>query len=288
MARLRGYFVRQLINLSAARRAAGMAAAAAGAVVLTAGLTALLTVASATGASATLMPPAPVPGMTVPGMMSVPAQAAVSGVASVGYTPAGRTLREGMHGADVRRLQDRLAQLKYYPGRRDGRFGPDTLEAVWAFQEVQRIPVTGVIGKRMDWRLAHPSPPRPVVRSRAPLRVVVDLRHEVLYVYHHGQIVLISHVSSGGGYYYCSQGSCSYAVTPTGNFRTQWRVHGWHVAPLGLLYNPVFFYGGFAIHGDTEVPLQPVSHGCVRIPMDIARFFPRLVPREGIPVFVRR
>jgi lipoprotein-anchoring transpeptidase ErfK/SrfK len=159
---------------------------------------------------------------------------------------------------------------------------------VWAFQEVQRIPVTGVIGKRMDWRLAHPSAPRPLIKHGAPLRVEVDLRHEVLYVYHHGQIVLISHISSGGGYYYCSQGSCSYAVTPTGNFRTQWRVRGWHVAPLVLLYNPVFFYGGYAIHGDTEVPLQPVSHGCVRIPMDIARFFPSLVPREGIPVFVRR
>ena len=271
--------MRQLIVPPIARRVAGVALATAGATVLTAALT----VASATGASATLMPPGPMLGV-----MTVPAQAAAADPASSGYTPADRTLREGMHGADVRRLQDRLAQLKYYPGPRDGRFGPDTLEAIWAFQEVQRIPVTGMIGERMDWRLAHPSAPRPLIKHGAPLRVEVDLRHEVLYVYHHGQIVLISHVSSGGGYYYCSEGSCSFAVTPTGNFHTQWRVHGWHVAPLGLLYNPVFFYGGYAIHGDTEVPLQPVSHGCVRIPMDIAKFFPSLVPREGIPVYVRR
>ena len=271
--------MRQLIKLPAARRAVGIAVAIAGATAATA----VLTVASATGASATLTPPAPVSGG-----MSVPARGAVPLTESSGYTPAGRVLREGMHGADVRRLQDRLARLKYYPGPRDGNFGPDTLEAVWAFQEVQRIPVTGVIGKRMDWRLAHPSAPRPLIRRGAPLRVEVDLRHEVLYVYHHGQIVLISHISSGGGYYYCSAGSCSVAVTPTGNFHTEWRVHGWHVAPLGQLYNPVFFYGGFAIHGDTDVPLQPVSHGCVRIPMDIAQFFPSLVPREGIPVFLRR
>jgi len=279
MARLRGYFVRQLINPTVVRRAAGIAVATAGATALTA----VLTVASATGVSAMLMPPAPMTGV-----LTVPAQAAVPATESSGYTPAGRTLREGMHGADVRRLQERLAQLKYYPGPRDGNFGPDTLEAVWAFQEVQRIPVTGVIGKRMDWRLAHPAPPRPLIRHGAPLRVEVDLRHEVLYVYHHGQIVLISHISSGGGYYYCSAGSCSRAITATGNFHTQWRVHGWHTAPLGLLYNPVFFYGGFAIHGDTDVPLQPVSHGCVRIPMDIAQFFPGLVPREGIPVYIRR
>jgi peptidoglycan hydrolase-like protein with peptidoglycan-binding domain len=271
--------VRQLIVPSPVRRAASIAVAAAAATALGT----VLTVASAAGAPVTLMPPAPVLGV-----LTVPAQAAAPDAASSGYTPAKRTLREGMHGADIRRLQDRLAQLKYFPGPRDGSFGPDTLEAVWAFQEVQRIPVTGVIGKRMDWRLAHPSAPRPLIRNGAPLRVEVDLRHEVLYVYHHGQIVLISHVSSGGGYYYCSAGSCSRAITPTGNFRTQWRVHGWHVAPLGLLYNPVFFYGGFAIHGDTDVPLQPVSHGCVRIPMDIARFFPSLVPREGIPVYLRR
>jgi lipoprotein-anchoring transpeptidase ErfK/SrfK len=154
-----------------------------------------------------------------------------------------------MRGPDVRRLQARLAQLSYYPGPRDGRFGLDTLGAE---------------------------------------RVEVDLRHEVLYVYHHNQVVLISHVSSGGGYYYCVGGSCAYAVTPAGNFRTLSRDSGWHVAPLGLLYNPVFFHGGYAIHGDTEVPLQPVSHGCVRIPMDVANIFPRLVPRNGIPVYVRR
>ncbi len=222
-----------------------------------------------------------------------PALAAIRTVANVtaapsGYTAAARTLRYGMRGADVKRLQDRLAQLRYFPGPRDGHFGTATLEAVWAFQEVQRIPVTGQIGRRMDWRLAHPSAPRPLIRKGPALRVEVNLRHEVLYVYHHHRIVLISHVSSGGGYYYCSAGSCSHAVTPAGNFRTLWRVHGWHASSLGLLYNPVFFDGGFAIHGDTEVPLRPVSHGCVRIPMDVAAIFPGLVPREGIPVYVRR
>ena len=48
------------------------------------------------------------------------------------------------------------------------------------------------------------------------------------------------------------------------------------------MYDPVFFIGtAFAIHGDTDVPLQPVSHGCVRIPMDIAAFFHTLVLTPG-------
>lgn len=264
------------------RRAAGLAAAAAVATVLgTAPFPALAALAAAAPAAAASA------GGLVP-VQAVSALGAPAATARSGYTPAGRTLRYGMRGADVRRLQDRLAQLRYYPGARDGHFGMDTLEAVWAFQEVQRIPVTGEIGSRMDWRLAHPSAPRALIRNGPALRVEVDLRHEVLYVYHQHRIVLISHVSSGGGYYYCSGGSCSYAVTPTGNFRTLWRVHGWHASSLGLLYNPVFFYGGFAIHGDTEVPLRPVSHGCVRIPMDVAAIFPGLVPREGIPVYIRR
>lgn len=59
------------------------------------------------------------------------------------YVPAGRTLRLGEHGPAVRALQQRLNFLHYYPGSVNGYFGWDTLEAVWAFKEVQsgrRIP----------------------------------------------------------------------------------------------------------------------------------------------------
>jgi lipoprotein-anchoring transpeptidase ErfK/SrfK len=63
---------------------------------------------------------------------------------------------------------------------------------------------------------------------------------------------------------------------------------GWVQVPLGEMYNPVFFIGtAFAIHGETYVPLAPVSHGCVRIPMDIAAFFHKLVHVPGEPVIVR-
>jgi len=55
------------------------------------------------------------------------------------------------------------------------------------------------------------------------------------------------------------------------------------------MYNSVFFIGtAYAIHGDTDVPLAPVSHGCVRVPMDIAAFFHKLVKIPGEPVIIRR
>jgi peptidoglycan hydrolase-like protein with peptidoglycan-binding domain len=80
----------------------------------------------------------------------------------------------------------------------------------------------------------------------------------------------------------------AYAITPTGNFTTTTFMPGWVTVPLGQMYNPVFFIDtAYAIHGDTCVPLQPVSHGCVRIPMDIAALFHTLVPAPGTPVYIR-
>jgi len=220
------------------------------------------------------------------GTVSTAAYAAPARTPAPSYRPATRELRPGSRGADVKRLQQRLAQLSYFPGPIDGQFGTDTEEAVWAFQEMQGLPVTGTVASRTERSLVSPKPPRHLVRNGGALRVEVSLRYRWLVVYHNNRAVLISHISSGGGYYYCDQG-CSYATTPTGNYKTLWRVKGWHRSPLGLMYNPVFFHGGYAIHGDTDVPLQPVSHGCVRVPMDVAKIFPGLVPRKGIPVYVR-
>jgi lipoprotein-anchoring transpeptidase ErfK/SrfK len=215
------------------------------------------------------------------------ASAAPAKTSAAAYTPATRTLRPGMRGADVRRLQQRLAQLAYYPGTIDGHYGSATEEAIWAFEEVQGMAASGTVTVKVKRALVSPKYPVPLVRHGAALRVEVSLGRHVLYVYHNHKIVLISHISSGGGYYYCSSGGCSHAITPTGNFRTTWRVKGWHTSPLGQMYNPVFFYSGFAIHGETYVPVQPVSHGCVRVPMDVANIFPGLVPKSGIPVYVR-
>ena len=199
-----------------------------------------------------------------------------------------RALQPGMSGAAVKALQRRLAALKYYPGSIDGQFGANTLEAVWAFEEVQGLPAHDYVTAAMKRALAHPRAPRVLVRHGGANRVEVSLSREVLVLYHNNQVELISHVSTGGHYYYCTNGGCAYAVTPTGNYKTVVFMSGWVHVPLGEMYNPVFFIGtAFAIHGDTDVPLAPVSHGCVRIPMDIAAFFHKLVHIPGEPVYIR-
>lgn len=195
-----------------------------------------------------------------------------------------------MDGADVRQVQLRLTALHYYPGAADGRFGQNTLEAVWAFQAVQGITATGNVGPATLRALASPRSPDALDPAGGSLRVEIDLSRQVLVLYRAGQPALISHISGGGGYYYCSPaGGCSYAVTPTGNFRTTVFMPGWVTVPLGEMYNPVFFIGtAYAIHGSASVPLDPVSHGCVRIPMIIAEFFHDLVTVPGTPVYIRR
>lgn len=194
-----------------------------------------------------------------------------------------------MSGPAVLQLQQRLAALHYYPGPEDGRFGTYTLEAVWAFQETQGLSPTGTVGPAMQAALANPRSPAVLVPGGGATRVEINLADEVLVVYQNDQVALVSHVSTGGGYYYCSPSGCSYAITPVGDFRTISYLPGWITVPLGEMYNSVFFIGSaYAIHGETYVPLEPVSHGCVRIPMDIAEFFHTLFPTPGTPVYIRR
>jgi hypothetical protein len=221
-----------------------------------------------------------------PGARSAPAARTAPAAALL---ISGRALQPGMKGSAVKALQRRLAALKYYPGAIDGNFGTNTLEAVWAFYEVQGLTPHNYVDSAMRWRLAHPKAPRKLVSHGGANRIEVSLSREVLVLYRNNQVQLISHVSTGGHYHYCSPGGgCGYAVTPTGNYHTVVFMRGWVHVPLGEMFNPVFFIGtAFAIHGDTDVPLAPVSHGCVRIPMDIANFFHKLVKIPGEPVYIR-
>jgi lipoprotein-anchoring transpeptidase ErfK/SrfK len=225
------------------------------------------------------------------------ARGAAAGARTAGsaWKPVKKTLAPGMTGADVKKVQARLRALKYYPGSIDGEFGPSMLEAVWAFKEVQGLRTRvnpDSIGATMEQRLANPRAPRPVSAHHQNNRIDISLSHEYLVLYRHGKVKLISHVSTGGGYLYpCpggGGGTCGPAITPTGNYTTLSFLSGWVRVPLGEMFNPVFFIGrAYAIHGDTVVPRTPASHGCVRIPMDIAGFFHELVRVPGTPVYIR-
>ena len=162
-------------------------------------------------------------------------------------------------------MQRRLRQLRYYGGALDGRAGPALRSAVMAFQKVNRLGVDGTVGPRT--RAALAAPRSPVLRHRSPAdRVEVDLDRQVLYVVDDGRITRILPVSSGNGQTYRQKdGSTARALTPVGTYRISRRIVGVRNADLGTLYDPQYFYRGWAIHGSNSVPAGPASHGCVRV-----------------------
>src|SRR5690606_29489327 len=86
---------------------------------------------------------------------------------------------------------------------------------------------------------------------------------------------------TGSGEYFCGGADgCQYAITPTGEFKFYYLHKGWQDGKLGRMWNPFYFNGGIAVHGLESVPNTPASHGCARIPMDIASYFPMLVAKD--------
>lgn len=194
---------------------------------------------------------------------------------------------EGARSDAVRMFEERLLQLRFDPGPVDGVFDQSTRYAVEALEKIGRLPRDGRIRPAERLLLMAFKFPAPLTGpDREAKRVEIDLDRQVLIVYDHHLVVLITTTSTGDGDYFCGgNDGCQYAVTPPGKFAFTWRHPGWRTAKLGRLYNPVYFNGGIAVHGYSSVPTEPASHGCARIPMHIAEYFPSLVER-GDAVYV--
>ena len=192
-------------------------------------------------------------------------------------------LARGAEGGDVLRLQERLVQLRYDPGTVDGHYGAETALAVMAFQKVTGRERTGRADIETLTALAGATEPTPLVPDGAANRVEVDMARQVLFVWQEGRLVRILPVSTGNDKRYCENGECGVAVTPLGGYKAERRIAGVHHAPLGVLYNPVYFHEGFAIHGSPSIPPRPASHGCVRIPIHSSRWIFDHIP-DGTPI----
>jgi len=210
-----------------------------------------------------------------------------------------RTIKDGMKGEDVRRLQQRLKDLHFDPGRIDGVYGGDTMMAVWAFQAlVQKMTrdtlvdfVTPVLWESMRGNVTI----TPRRQPGSPNHVEVYLPEQVLAVFKGQQLLLVTHISTGTGQKWCEEvtidpgedgnkgavpikmGVCGEAITPGGIYYFYNRKLGLRESKLGTMWNPVYFNFGVAIHGAMMVPKEPASHGCVRIPIFVSNYFPALV-----------
>ncbi|NLE73369.1 MAG: L,D-transpeptidase family protein [Actinobacteria bacterium] len=166
------------------------------------------------------------------------------------------TQKIGSSGMLVSFLENRLAQLGYALIEVDDYFSESTRDAVMAFQKVERLTRDGQAGEQVWSRLAAAQRPQPRL-SATGRRVEIDLTRQVLFLVDNNQVTQILN---------CSSGTDGWR-TPTGRFSIFRKDVDWQRSPLGYLYYPAYFYGGFAIHGSRDVPGWPASHGCIRIPV---------------------
>ena len=173
---------------------------------------------------------------------------------------------------DVAAVQRTLTEQKYYVGPVDGKAGPALRSAVMAFQKVNGLGADGAVGPATLAALAAPK--APALKASSPAnRVEVDLTKQVLYVVKGGAVARVLPVSSGNGASYKQKnGTTARALTPVGWYKIERRIVGERHADLGVLYDPQYFYKGWAIHGSNSVPAGPASHGCVRVTRSDAKW----------------
>ncbi|MGI9023290.1 MAG: L,D-transpeptidase family protein [Acidimicrobiales bacterium] len=195
-------------------------------------------------------------------------------------------LGPGDSGPVVAALEQKLDSLKYDVGSVDEEYDQTTAYGVTAFQKITGADPTGRATDDVIAAVnAATSSPTALMPGGGADRVEVDLERQVLFLYQGDALYKILTVSTGNGQRFCSEGWCRRADTNPGSFKVYRQAQGWEEGPLGSLYNPNYFDGGIAIHGSRSVPASPASHGCVRIPMSAAEWFPSFVPL-GTPVYV--
>ncbi len=240
-----------------------------------------------------------VPITTLPGVV-------LGSDAAASKTHLSGALRNGSWGDEVKAVQQRLHDLGFDPGPVDGDFGDGTEQSVWAFEALvagrtfseQEGTLTDELWQTMQDPLVF-QPRRPGGQGDTHMEIYLDL--QVGIVFTDDRPVLITHISSGeldengDPVKWCepttyntneygepleepvTRDECGYSKTPGGVFKFYRRYEGNRVGPLGGMWNPVYFNYGIAVHGAKNVPDAPASHGCIRIPMHIADYFPGLV-----------
>ena len=239
-------------------------------------------------------------GLTVPAS-TMPAIGTATG-APIVKTHLATSIYQGSYSDDVRMVQDRLTQLGFVPGVSDGAFGEQTKEAVWAYEKLvlQTNPfeATGKVTDDMWQKMQDPI----VIQPRRPgsgTHVEIYLPQQVAAVFTNNTPTLILHISSGSAITsartpensWCEtiqvntddngdpidppidKAVCGVSYTPGGVFSFKRQVSGDRVGALGRMFNPIYFNYGIAMHGAKNVPLEPASHGCIRMNQRISDTF---------------
>jgi N-acetylmuramoyl-L-alanine amidase len=178
--------------------------------------------------------------------------------------------------AQIREAERRLSDMGYWTGAVDGLFDPATRSALITFQKWEGRHVTGQLTP--DELEAIRTSSSPQAREPGYGHVEVDLDRQVLLIVNDDGRVRVLPISSGSGKPFVDEGQESIAHTPRGRFLVYDKVVGWETGRNSSMYYSNYISGGVAIHGFRTVPIQPESHGCIRIPIFAAREVSKLLP----------
>jgi hypothetical protein len=212
-------------------------------------------------------------GAPAPAPFGAPVRTNPTPAGCVGFAaaPVGAIV-PGSSRAAVSRLQQRLLDLGFWLAGVDGQYGLTTSQAVMAFQKWHGLPRTTVVDEttavRLNSMLCRPTPGA----GAAGDMIEVDKGKQLLFLIRGGRIQWVVNTSTGSGERYTytdrktGQVGTDTAITHNGNHRV-YRVsdEARYESTLGILYRPRFIVGGVAVHGYSNVPNYPASHGCIRV-----------------------
>ncbi|HEY3041523.1 MAG TPA: L,D-transpeptidase family protein [Pyrinomonadaceae bacterium] len=177
--------------------------------------------------------------------------------------------------AQTREAERLLSDMGYWTGVVDGIFDPATRSAFIAFQKWEGRPITGQL--TIDELEAIRTSASPKARELGYAHVEVDLDRQVLMLVNDEDAVRVLPVSTGSGKPFIDQGQTSIAYTPRGRFIVYDKKIGWEKGEFRSMYYSNYISGGVAIQGYPSIPIQPASHGCIRIPIFAAREVSKLL-----------
>jgi peptidoglycan hydrolase-like protein with peptidoglycan-binding domain len=169
----------------------------------------------------------------------------------------------------IKEAEQQLSNLGYWTGPIDGVFDVGSRSALIAFQKWQGREATGQLN--VDELEAIRTSAYPRARETGYEHVEVDLDRQVLMLVKEDGRLRVLPASTGNNATFVDEGQESIAYTPRGRFLVYAKDIGWKTGSLGSTYYANFISGGVAIHGSRNVPNEPASHGCIRIPMFAAR-----------------
>ena len=177
--------------------------------------------------------------------------------------------------AEIKNAEQHLSDAGFWTGPIDGVFAAGSRSALIAFQKWHGRAVTGQL--TIDELDVIRTGSRPGAKELGYEHVEVDLDRQVLMLVSEDGRVRVLPTSTGNGKTFMDDGQESISYTPRGRFLVYDKSVGWETGPLGSVYYPNYISGGVAIHGSRNVPNEPASHGCIRIPVFAAREVSKLL-----------